>query len=170
MGDGPLTRWRPLPVSSKLGPNRTNRSIAPSFAGRQPANALASAIKRRNRKLGTKAELALRRALWRRGLRYRVSHKGLPGTPDLVFSRQRIAVFVDGDFWHGRNWEQRRERLRSGNNAAYWLAKIAYNRERDRRNNSLLADLGWRVVRFWETDVLRDPERAAGKISSLIIR
>ena len=143
---------------------RAGRRVAPSFAGRSPASALASAIKQRNRKVGTKAELALRRALWRRGLRYRVSQVGLPGRPDLVFWRRRLAVFVDGDFWHGRNWENRVQRLHSGTNGAYWVAKIAYNRERDRRNNTLLADLGWRVVRLWETDVLKDPEHAASQV------
>ncbi len=118
-------------------------------------------IKRLNRKVGSKAELALRRALWRRGLRYRINVGSLPGKPDLLLTRQRIAIFVDGDFWHGRDWSLREGRLRSGNNAAYWVAKISYNRERDRRNNAQLADLGWRVIRLWETDVLKDPEGAA---------
>jgi DNA mismatch endonuclease (patch repair protein) len=142
--------------------------ISPSFEGRQPASEKASRVKRRNRKTGSKAELALRRALWRRGLRYRVNDDGLPGTPDVVFSRNRVAVFVDGDFWHGRDWERRAERLRSGSNGAYWIAKISYNRNRDVRNDALLADLGWKVVRLWETDVQKDPESAADKVSAEI--
>lgn len=142
--------------------------ISPSFAGRKAASPLASTIKKRNRKTGTTAELALRRSLWRLGLRYRINRKGLPGTPDIVFSRQRVAVFVDGDFWHGRNWEQRKSRLTLGNNAAYWIAKIGYNRERDRHNDNLLTELGWKVIRLWETDVLRDPESVARGLSALV--
>jgi DNA mismatch endonuclease, patch repair protein len=107
-------------------------------------------------------------ALWHRGLRYRLNRRDLPGTPDLVFASCRVAVFVDGDFWHGRDWETRRERLVSGNNGAYWVAKIAYNRERDERNNARLANLGWRVVRIWESDVLRDPETAADRVARMI--
>jgi DNA mismatch endonuclease (patch repair protein) len=75
---------------------------------------------------------------------------------------------VDGDFWHGRDWEKRKEQLQSGHNAPYWLAKIAYNRDRDIRNNELLAELGWRVVRLWETDVLKDPDGAASLVASLM--
>lgn len=160
--------WRPLPVRSKPElPPRAAR-ISPSFVGRKPSSPLASGIKTRNRKTDTTAELTLRRVLWRQGLRYRVNQKGLPGTPDIVFPRQRVAVFVDGDFWHGRNWEQRKARLTSGNNAAYWIAKIGYNRERDCKNERLLADLGWTVIRLWETDVLKDPEGAARRILGLV--
>jgi len=146
---------------------RANRT-SPSFVGYKPASPLASGIKKRNRKTDTTAELTLRRALWRAGLRYRVHQKGLPGTPDIVFPRQRVAVFVDGDFWHGRDWEQRKDRLTSNNNAAYWIAKIGYNRERDRNNEVLLIDAGWKVIRLWETDVLKDPQGAARRVSELI--
>jgi DNA mismatch endonuclease (patch repair protein) len=112
--------------------------------------------------------MALRLSLFRRGLRYRVNRKDLPGCPDLAFIRQRVAVFVDGDFWHGRDWEKRKRQLQSGHNAPYWLAKIAYNRDRDIRNNELLAELGWRVVRLWETDVLKNPDGAARLVASVI--
>jgi DNA mismatch endonuclease (patch repair protein) len=155
-------------VRSTLESPQRGPRTSPSFAGREAASPQASGIKRRNRKTDTTAELALRRVLWRLGLRYRVNKQGLPGTPDIVFPRQRIVVFVDGDFWHGRNWEQRKARLASGNNAAYWIAKIAYNRERDRNNELLLTELGWKVVRVWETDVVKDPEWAATRILGLV--
>lgn len=168
MNAGRPMPWRPSPVRSKpeLPPRATR--ISPSFAGRKPASPQASGIKRRNRKTDTTAELTLRRSLWRLGLRYRVNQKGLPGTPDIVFPRRRIAVFVDGDFWHGRDWEERKARLALGNNAVYWIAKIGYNRERDRNNENLLTELGWKVLRLWETDVLRDPEGAARRIFALV--
>jgi DNA mismatch endonuclease, patch repair protein len=138
--------------------------VAPSYAGCKPASGQASRIKQRNRKVGTRAELALRRALWGLGLRYRLNDGRLPGRPDLVLARYRAVVFVDGDFWHGRDWESREARLQGGSNGAYWVAKIAYNRERDRRNDGLLAGLGWRVRRLWETDVLKDPDAAAREL------
>jgi DNA mismatch endonuclease (patch repair protein) len=94
-------------------------------------------------------------------MRYRLNDARLPGRPDLVLPRYRAVVFVDGDFWHGRNWESRAQRLKDGSNGAYWVSKIAYNRERDRRNDGLLAGLGWRVRRLWETDVLKDPDAVA---------
>ncbi len=155
-------------MHSKPESREPRQVAAPSFAGRQPASAIASRIKQRNRKVGTKAEIALRRALWARGLRYRVHQKDLPGCPDLVFRGRRVAVFVDGDFWHGRDWEKRKERLQSGHNAPYWLAKITYNRDRDIRNNSLLTELGWRVLRLWGTDVLKDPDGAARLIADVL--
>lgn len=154
--------------SNPESPPRAAGRISPSFAGRKPACLLASTIKKSNRKTDTTAELALRRSLWRLGLHYRVNHKGLPGTPDVVFPRQRIAVFVDGDFWHGRDWEERKARLAAGNNAAYWIAKISYNRERDRNNEHLLTEMGWKVIRLWETDVLKDPQCAARRIFGLV--
>ncbi len=73
-----------------------------------------------------------------------------------MFRGERLAVFVDGDFWHGRDWEERRERLANGTNADYWLAKIRYNRERDRRNDIELGQLGWRVLRIWESEIRGD--------------
>jgi DNA mismatch endonuclease (patch repair protein) len=155
-------------VSIKADTNSSGSRGSPSFSGLRPGSDAASRTKQRNKKAGTKAEVALRRALWRRGLRYRLNLRDLPGNPDMAFCRQRVAVFVDGDFWHGRDWEQRKARLRSSNNSAYWIAKIAYNRERDQRNNAVLADLGWRVLRLWETDILENTERAAGQVEAFV--
>ena len=82
---------------------------------------------------------------------------GLPGRPDLVFSRKRLIVFCDGDFWHGRNWPLLRRALQRRANSTYWTAKILANRNRDRRQNRALRHQGWDVVRVWETDVLARP-------------
>jgi len=135
--------------------------MSTSFKGFSPASEAASRAKRANRKSDTAHEINLRRELWRLGLRYRKYVAGLPGTPDLVFARPRIIVFCDGDFWHGRYWRQLKMQLARRHNAAYWLAKIGRNRERDRKNTDLLKRQGWMVLRFWETDIQRDPVSTA---------
>jgi DNA mismatch endonuclease (patch repair protein) len=140
----------------------------PQFRGLKPSSALASLTKSRNRSTNTAAELQLRRTLWRRGLRYRLHAGSLPGKPDLVFPGRRVVVFCDGDFWHGRDWEQRRARLQCGANSAYWVAKIQSNIERDRRVVATLEDAGWKVVRLWETDIKRNPTEAADRVCSAL--
>jgi DNA mismatch endonuclease (patch repair protein) len=104
----------------------------------------------RIRSRDTKPELAVRRLAHARGLRYRVHDKRLPGRPDLAFAGPRIAVFVDGDFWHGRNFDDWSHKL-----APYWKSKIDRNRARDVQIDANLRALGWRVLRFWEHDVER---------------
>jgi DNA mismatch endonuclease (patch repair protein) len=136
----------------------------PRFVRLKPASPTASKAKQSDPAKGTLAETLLRWRLWAHELRYRVHAKDLPGKPDIVFRRQRLVVFVDGDFWHGRDWPSRVERLERGTNPAYWIAKIAYNMERDRTHNDQLRASGWTVIRFWETDALRTPDQAAGRI------
>ena len=127
---------------------------APTYHGLKPVSGRASSAARgSSRKMDTKPELLLRSALWKIGLRYRKNVKDLPGKPDLVFRRAKIAVFVDGDFWHGRDWNSRKHRLRRGTNPDYWIAKIEGNILRDRRFTAELAKDGWHVLRFWETDL-----------------
>lgn len=108
--------------------------------------------------------MVLRRTLWAAGVRYRLHVRGLPGRPDLVVTRPRVAIFCDGDFWHGRHWSRRRERLAAGWNAAYWVAKIERNRKRDRIVNGLLRRQGWLVLRIWEGDLRKDPVKTARRI------
>lgn len=114
----------------------------------------------RVRSRDTGPELAFRRAIWRLGYRFRVCDRRLPGKPDLVFPRHRLVVFIDGDFWHGGQWRRRRlaaldEQFVGAENALYWKAKIRRNIERDFRHTAALLDLGWRVLRFWETDLTK---------------
>ncbi len=92
----------------------------------------------------------------------------LPGKPDIVFCRQRVAVFCDGDFWHGKGWEGRRRRLAQGTNGRYWTAKIERNRERDNENTMRLEAAGWKVLRFWESEIHRDVERVASEILGIL--
>jgi len=140
----------------------------PSFKGLSAASPASARAKQMNRSSGTAHERLLRTLLWMRGLRYRKNVQALPGKPDIVFSSARLAVFCDGDFWHGRHWRQLSDKLRTGANASYWIPKIERNRNRDRRNNRLLKKEGWTVVRFWETDIHRSPERAADTIEKLV--
>jgi DNA mismatch endonuclease (patch repair protein) len=114
-----------------------------------------------NRCADTKHELLLRSALWHRGLRFRKNRADLPGKPDIVFVSERVAVFCDGDFWHGRNWRRLSSRLRKRANPDYWCQKIRTNRMRDRRTTALLEKLGWRVIRLWENDIHANPQDAA---------
>ena len=103
------------------------------------------------------------------GLRYRKNVGALRGKPDIVFVRARVVIFCDGDFWHGRNWEELNSKLCRGTNAEYWLSKIESNIERDMLNNALLKADGWSVLRLWETDIKRDPQAAARLVKEAVI-
>ena len=117
----------------------------------------------------SQAELALRRELHRRGVRYRLHVQDLPGRPDLAWRNAQVAVFVDGDMWHGRpDFPERRGRADWQDlfrtNTAYWLEKIARNVSRDRTVDARYAELGWTAIRIWETDILADVDGAAGRV------
>ena len=103
----------------------------------------------------TKPEILLRKALWHRGMRYRKNWRALPGTPDIALTRRKIAIFVDGDFWHARGHEDNPgEQIAS--RQAYWKKKLTRNVERDKDVNEALTQLGWLVLRFWESDTSSD--------------
>jgi DNA mismatch endonuclease (patch repair protein) len=108
------------------------------------------------------AEQILAKRLWHMGFRYRKNNKKLPGSPDIAISRYRIAVFVDGEFWHGKDWATRKERLQR--NREYWIEKIEENMARDRRVDLQLQELGWLPLRFWEKDVLKKTDDCADVI------
>src|SRR4051812_27493556 len=117
------------------------------------------AIRRRD----TVPELTLRRALHSAGLRYRLDVAALPGRPDVVFSRARTAVFIDGDFWHGWRFPSWAHSL-----APEWRAKIAGNRARDVRNRRRLRRMGWTVIRVWEHEISRNPAACASRIATIL--
>jgi len=141
---------------------------SPYFTDLKPASEASSRAKRHNRRTDTQHEKMLRRELWRMGLRYRKNVETLPGKPDIVFVRERVAVFCDGDFWHGRDWEKQKSKLRLGTNAEYWIQKIESNKERDRLNNTLLQAEGWCIIRLWETDIKQDPQTCAKLIKEVV--
>lgn len=140
----------------------------PRFEAFRASSETASRIKQRNRAKDTRAEVLLRKELWKRGLRYRLHSQSLPGRPDLVFTAARVVVFCDGDFWHGRDWDRRLPKLMKGSNGKYWAAKIQSNRERDLRVTTALQDEGWIVMRFWETDIVRDLDSIADAVEQKV--
>lgn len=110
----------------------------------------------------TGLEVRIRSALHKRGLRFRKHLKELPGRPDIVFSRARVVVFVDGDFWHGYRFPSWEHKV-----SDFWKKKISKNRERDIRNHRKLQKMGWAVIRLWQNDIERDFDGCIRKIVSL---
>ena len=108
-------------------------------------------------------EMLVRRSLSKRGLKYRCNVRGLPGSPDVVFTRRRVAVFVDGDFWHGWRFADWRHKL-----SEKWETKIEDNRRRDSRNRRLLRQQRWKVIRLWEHQIQRNPKACLRKITKFI--
>ena len=106
----------------------------------------------------TKIEVILRRALRNKGYRYRKNYKQLPGKPDIVLTKYRIAIFFDGEFFHGKDWEVLKPRLEKSNNSEFWISKISRNRERDDEINKRLLFEGWTVIRFWGDDIKKHAE------------
>ena len=103
----------------------------------------------------TKSEVMLRKALWHKGVRYRKNYKKLPGKPDIVITKYKIAIFVDGDFWHARGHEAKPgEQIQT--NKAFWSKKLKRNVERDKEVNQALLELGWLVLRYWDSDIKKD--------------
>ena len=117
----------------------------------------------------TKAEIALRKALWHNGYRYRKNYNKLPGRPDIALTKYKIAVFCDSEFFHGKDWDLKRKKLQNSERADFWISKIERNIERDRENEKALHFLGWSVLRFWAKDILKDTAGCIKTIEELII-
>lgn len=120
------------------------------------------------RSTGGKAETILVKSLWHKGIRYFKNYKQLPGKPDIAITKYKIAVFIDGEFWHGYDWKnQKKKRIQT--NRDYWIPKIEKNMERDKRVNKELKDLGWTVIRFWERhEVLKDTNKCVKEIMKVV--
>ena len=102
----------------------------------------------------TKPELLFRKALWSKGVRFRVGNKKLPGNPDVSIQKYKLAIFIDGEFWHGYNWEERKDQIKS--NRDFWIPKIERNMQRDRQVNRELNLMGYTVFRFWEKEIKKE--------------
>lgn len=116
---------------------------------------------------GGKAETLLTKALWHHGYRYRKNDKKLPGSPDIAILKHRIAAFVDGEFWHGKDWELRKNGLKR--NREYWIEKIEENMARDLRNDRLLLQAGWLPIHFWEKEVLKSLDGCVAQIDDIVL-
>jgi DNA mismatch endonuclease Vsr len=110
----------------------------------------------------SKIELILRKALWHRGNRYRKHYKKIPGKPDIAFPSQKVAVFCDSEFWHGKDWEEKKHEIKSNRN--FWYNKIERNIERDREVNQKLKEMNWTVLRFWGKEIKQETEKCIKEI------
>lgn len=116
----------------------------------------------------TSIEVALRKALWHKGYRYRKNYSQLPGSPDIVLTKYKIAIFCDGEFFHGKDWEVLKPRLQKGKNGEFWISKISRNKERDDEINKKLLFMGWTVLRFWGTDIKKNVDECIKVIEETI--
>jgi DNA mismatch endonuclease (patch repair protein) len=114
----------------------------------------------------TSVEVMLCKALWREGIRYRKNVKTLPGKPDIVITKHKLAVFCDGELWHGKDWETRRETIKT--NRDYWIPKIERNIKRDNENEKELENMGWVVLRFWGREIKKNITGCVNEIKETI--
>lgn len=116
----------------------------------------------------TKIEVKLRKALWEKGLRYRKNYDVLPGKPDIALTKYKIAIFCDSEFFHAKDWEVLKPKLKRTKNSEYWLKKISRNMERDEEVNKQLLFMGWTVIRFWGKDILKNTDECMKVIEETI--
>ena len=116
----------------------------------------------------TSIELQLRKALWHKGYRYRKNDKTLPGSPDIVITKHKIAIFCDSEFFHGKDWEILKLRIEKGKNPDYWIRKLHRNRTRDWENDKKLLFLCFTVIHFWGQDIKKHTEECIKAIEEAI--
>ena len=116
----------------------------------------------------TSIELLLRKALWHKGYRYRKNYKVLPGSPDIVLTKYKIAIFCDSEFFHGKDWEILKLRIEKGRNPDFWIKKIERNRNRDYENDKKLLFLGYTVLHFWGQDISKHTDECLQTIEEAI--
>ncbi len=116
----------------------------------------------------TKIERLLRKKLWHKGYRYRKNYSILPGKPDIVLTKYKIAIFCDSEFFHGKGWEEQKLRIAKSNNSDYWLKKIQRNIEHDQEVNRQLEALGWKVLRFWSNEIEKKLDDCVSEIEEAI--
>lgn len=110
----------------------------------------------------TKPEIAFRKALYAQGYRYRIDYKQLIGKPDIVLNKYKTVIFIDGEYWHAHNWEERKPKIKT--NREFWIAKFERNQQRDSEVNTELSRLGYKVFRFWETEVKKELDRCLNEV------
>jgi len=110
----------------------------------------------------TKPELQFRKALWKKGIRYRVDSKKIPGKPDVSIQKFQLAIFIDGEFWHGYDWPERKKSLKA--NRGFWIPKIERNMQRDREVNKRLEEMDYTVFRFWTNEIKHNLDKCINDI------
>lgn len=131
--------------------------------------AIVSKTMKRVKSKDTSIEVLLRKELWKKGFRYRKNVVTLPGRPDIVITKFRIAIFCDSEFFHGKDWNKLKQQLQRGNNADYWIRKIERNIQRDKENDDKLKSLGWNVVHFWGNDIVKNTNECVRIIEEIIL-
>lgn len=116
----------------------------------------------------TVIETSFRLIFWHKGFRYRVNDRRLPGKPDIAFPRHKLAVFIDGEFWHGFNWDIKKHKVKS--NRDYWIKKIEGNMQRDKDVNNRLTQDGWTVLRFWENEIKLDLDKCVSIVLNYLTK
>ena len=116
----------------------------------------------------TSIELALRKALWAKGIRYRKNYKAVPGRPDIALTKYKIAIFCDSEFFHGKEWDNLKSKLEKGKNPDYWIPKIERNMERDQDKDRQLELEGWTVIHFWGKEISKDIDGCVRTIEEVI--
>ena len=116
----------------------------------------------------TSIEIQLRKKLWHKGYRYRKNYKLLPGSPDIVLTKYKIAIFCDSEFFHGKDWNMLKLRLEKGTNPDYWIKKIERNQARDWENDAKLIFLDYTILHFWGKDILKHTDECIQAIEEAI--
>ena len=118
--------------------------------------------------VSTKPEIIIRKSLFSKGFRYRINYKKLPGSPDIALTKYKIAIFCDGEFFHGKDWEKLELKLKNSNNSEFWIKKISRNMERDDEINKKLNYEGWTVIRFWGEDIKKYTDECVKTVEEAI--
>lgn len=121
-----------------------------------------SSLMKKIKSNNTKPEIKLRKALWAAGIRYRLNVTKLLGKPDIVMQKHKLVIFIDGEFWHGFKWEEKKPKIKA--NRHYWIKKIERNIQRDIENTKFLQESGYAVIRFWEHEIKKDIDSCVKKI------
>lgn len=127
-----------------------------------------SKIMQRIKSVDTKPEIFFRKALRSKGVKYRKNNRKLPGKPDIAISKYKVAVFIDGEFWHGYRWEAKKKKIKA--NRSYWIPKIEKNIARDKKYTAELRKAGWTVIRFWDFEIKKKSEKCLNKVMKALYK
>ncbi len=132
------------------------------MAYRFKTSAVRSNLMRKIRSDKTSPEILLQKLLRSKCIKFKKCDRDLPGKPDIVILNKKLAIFIDGEFWHGYRWQEKKKKIRA--NREYWIPKIEKNILRDKQSNKKLKKMGWKVLRFWQQQIIKDPLKCLKKI------